>query len=225
MTIAPSRAGDEIVATMGTDSLNFLRTSVKRLYLDGGLGDDTITVTARLRSTMLGGDGDDRLTGGPLGDSIDAGNGNDTIIGDTSNDTLRFGDGNDVCDYSARTAPISVTFVALSDSVGTAGGDTGTDIFGDAPETLIGTHRKDSFAMGDPYRGDQLARNGITVLAGGGNDHYIARSLGGGTFFGEGGDDYMECDEASGAHATAERATIPSASSIPVKLPSTAGRE
>ena len=47
-------------------------------------------------SLIEGGDGNDTLIEGRLGDTIDGGNGNDTITGDAGDDTLIGSDGNDI---------------------------------------------------------------------------------------------------------------------------------
>lgn len=59
----------------------------------GGSGNDTITGTT-LANIIYGGDGDDVITGGGGNDTLYGGNGNDTITGGTGNDTIYAGDGN-----------------------------------------------------------------------------------------------------------------------------------
>ncbi len=67
------------------------------LLADLGAGDDELLQRARIQSVLNGGEGNDRLTGGPLidvmrgfagNDILLGGEGNDDLIGDEGNDTL-----------------------------------------------------------------------------------------------------------------------------------------
>jgi Ca2+-binding RTX toxin-like protein len=70
----------------------------------GGDGNDTITGNSKANEimgglgddTIRGGGGDDLILGGPGNDVVYGGNGNDTIYGDGGNDILTGGAGNDV---------------------------------------------------------------------------------------------------------------------------------
>ena len=61
----------------------------------GGRGDDTLTGDANPH-TLIGGLGDDTLTGGNSADTLVGGAGNDTLVGGEGNDTLTGGPGVDV---------------------------------------------------------------------------------------------------------------------------------
>src|SRR5205085_1009998 len=75
--------------------------------VDGGAGNDQVTIGFDLPGVavqVLGGDGNDRLTGsggaetligGNGNDRLDGGGGNDTLEGDAGNDQLLGGDGNE----------------------------------------------------------------------------------------------------------------------------------
>ena len=136
------------------------------------LGDmaDTAKIL-RVAATVVGGSGDDVITGGPLADTLTGGSGDDLIDGGLGADTLDGGPGVDALDYSSRDKQVVVD-LALGDPVqGEAGendsakgfekviGGAGDDVLLGAagPETLLG-------GPGD----DRLnGRGGADVLAGG----------------------------------------------------------
>ncbi|WP_349601045.1 cadherin-like domain-containing protein [Azospirillum argentinense] len=63
---------------------------------NGSVGSDTVTaVNASSAVELIGGDGDDSLTGGAYADSLRGDNGNDWLDGGDGNDTLSGGNGND----------------------------------------------------------------------------------------------------------------------------------
>jgi Ca2+-binding RTX toxin-like protein len=74
-----------LYVTLKTDGVTttylFDRSTIKRIAIDGGAGNDNITISPNvsLRATILGGKGNDHLAGGILGDTISGGDGNDVI--------------------------------------------------------------------------------------------------------------------------------------------------
>jgi Ca2+-binding RTX toxin-like protein len=99
----------------GTADFRFDRTTFTAINVDGGAGDDTITVSRNGGSftdeaialdggsgndTLLGSDGDETLEGGPGNDFIDGNRGNDAIFGGNGADTVQWdpGDGSDAVD-------------------------------------------------------------------------------------------------------------------------------
>jgi Ca2+-binding RTX toxin-like protein len=96
-SISLSLTGSQIQVALNNSVLSFAKSQVKRIYLDasGGhdfvVGDNAIT----LRTTMLGSDGDDSLTGDGGGNYLLGGNGNDRLQGLGGNDTLDGGTGAD----------------------------------------------------------------------------------------------------------------------------------
>lgn len=71
--------------------------AIARVLVDGGSGNDQITVNAgSVPVEVLGGDGNDRVTGGPAGDTLDGGNGADTIYGGAGDDRIVGGAGRDL---------------------------------------------------------------------------------------------------------------------------------
>lgn len=77
-------------------------TDVKLVTADAGTGNDTIDGSGQIRSGvslfLLGGDGDDTITGGAGADVLSGGAGNDTLRGGKGADALLGGDGDDTLD-------------------------------------------------------------------------------------------------------------------------------
>jgi hypothetical protein len=115
------------------------------LRADAGAGADEITGT-RNADVLAGGPDDDRVIGADGNDTLDGGAGNDYLgdgIGDDAvtggpgndvwlsgpgRDTFAGGDGSDSVDYTARTAPVSITLDGVAnDGEGGEGDNTGAD--------------------------------------------------------------------------------------------------
>jgi Ca2+-binding RTX toxin-like protein len=69
------------------------RTTV---IMNGGTGNDTLSVNVRGQCTLTGGDGKDQLSGGRGHDLLDGGPGDDHVSGSAGSDTLIGGTGYDV---------------------------------------------------------------------------------------------------------------------------------
>ena len=95
--------------------------------LVGGSGNDTLT--GDLRDNVLdAGPGNDAVTGGRGGDTLTGGPGNDSVAGGDGDDSLdeaapangtdvlSGGDGSDAVDYSGRTAAVAVLFDGKADN-------------------------------------------------------------------------------------------------------------
>lgn len=102
-------------------------SSIVAIEFTGGGGDDVIdltrlspeTFTTLATTTLVGGQGDDRLTGGPFADTIDAGPGNDRIDPGAGSDVVEGGRGEDALSLRATGE------LALSDEMLThAGGSS-----------------------------------------------------------------------------------------------------
>lgn len=135
----------------------------------GGSGNDTLTGLATVASTLSGGAGDDVLTGGSGADTFDGGTGHDTVYGSLGADTIT--DLDDlVLDYSASPSSVvlystgTYTYAGMG---GYADGDTLT--FGDAAHQ--GTAKLE-LHLSDYVDGVRLhPYDANTVYAGGGNDN------------------------------------------------------
>ncbi|MCS7032938.1 MAG: hypothetical protein NZ561_02965 [Phycisphaerae bacterium] len=89
-------------ATSGNIAVNhdgvlqeFNRNRVERIYFDGLGGNDFVQLSVAVRSTMIGGDGNDTLLGGTRQDLLIGGIGADFLSGGSGNDTLQGGGGKD----------------------------------------------------------------------------------------------------------------------------------
>jgi Domain of unknown function (DUF4214)/RTX calcium-binding nonapeptide repeat (4 copies) len=103
----------------------FFPITFNQMVVDGGAGNDTITIdesngafTDTIATTLIGGAGNDSITGGTGGEVFPVGPGNDTINGGSGNDTYTFdtdvplgslvidstGTGNDTLDFSQTTS-------------------------------------------------------------------------------------------------------------------------
>ena len=83
-----------VTGTSANDTIDCTNASPGKGIV-GGDGNDTITGTA-FNDTIDGGNGNDTITGGPGNDRIEGGNGNDTLTGSAGDDIVTdVGDGED----------------------------------------------------------------------------------------------------------------------------------
>ncbi|MDE0007102.1 MAG: calcium-binding protein, partial [Gammaproteobacteria bacterium] len=68
-------------------------TSIEKVI--GGDGHDRLTGYESISTTLVGGDGNDIMNGGDLGDWIEGGSGHDSMVGGAGDDTIVGGGGND----------------------------------------------------------------------------------------------------------------------------------
>lgn len=81
---------------LGEDTQNFDPMMVTGITINGGAGNDVITVGNGVIGCYLdGGDGDDWILGGANNDTLQGGNGNDYLDGGSRNDSILGGAGND----------------------------------------------------------------------------------------------------------------------------------
>ena len=122
--------------------------------IDGGEGDDILEGT-RFHDYILGGSGDDTISGGPGGraDFLLGGSGDDTIDGGAGGDLIRGGSGNDTIDGGSGEDTIL--------------GDTGNDVIdggsgydlilgGAGDDTLTGGSGDDTFAFDEGHGNDTI---------------------------------------------------------------------
>jgi Ca2+-binding RTX toxin-like protein len=121
--------------------------------LDGGLGDDTITVTGGTgQGVIVGGVGNDTLTGGDGNDEIYGGEGNDVIKGSGGYDIL-FGDQGRVVDSAFVTTPYITSRVTAYDGVDEIkGGDADDVIIGAGGDDLLWGDAGNDIVIGDGGR-------------------------------------------------------------------------
>jgi Ca2+-binding RTX toxin-like protein len=109
--VVEARGGDDEITIDA--SLGALRAT-----LNGGGGNDALTVNHDGNSLLVGGDGDDILSGGGGDDLINGGLDNDTLNGGAGQDTVNGEDGADTLDGGAR-----------DDQSDALVGGTGPDVF------------------------------------------------------------------------------------------------
>ena len=121
----------------------------------GGVAEDTI----RNIENVIGGSGDDTLTGDSLANVLIGGGGNDMLKGGDGNDTLDGGAGIDTADYSDKTASVAVTLNGATNATVTVGGV--------AEDTIRNIENVTGGSGDDTLTGDSLAN---VLVGGGGND-------------------------------------------------------
>ncbi len=166
------RKNDETVfVKQNGETTEFPAADVTQIVINANAGDDKVVLNRRfdMAAEIDGGEGEDKIKGGKMGDTLVGGDGADKLYGGGGADNLEGGEGNDKL-YGARG----------SDSLF---GGNGDDVVrgGKGADLLEGGDGDDSLA-GD--RGDD------TLNAGAGNDELKAGS-GSNQLFGEDGDDTL----------------------------------
>ncbi|WP_419184896.1 VCBS domain-containing protein [Stutzerimonas stutzeri] len=143
--------------------------------LMGGSGNDQLSGDSQANylaggagdDILQGGAGDDVLVGGLGDDVLSGGEGDDVLVGDPGSDQLLGGEGFDTVDYSADTAGVTVNL-----------------------ETGIG---EGGLAEGDTYNSIEgiLGGAGNDTLTGDGGDNYLDGGAGNDTLLGGAGDDIL----------------------------------
>lgn len=166
---------------------NIYGSAFDEYFIYGYGGDDVLTVTDSITTTIYGGDGndiislfdaddfafgedgDDTISAGAGNDVVDGGAGDDTLNGEAGDDTIDGGDGNDTIDGGEGNDTID----------GGLGNDT---IDGGDGDDLIAGGRGDDYLSGGAGDDTINAGNGADrVFGGDGND----------ILNGAGGDDYL----------------------------------
>ena len=170
---------------------------VSSVVINGGPGDDRVTVGSTSASSVVinGGDGNDVLAGGAGGDLISGGNGDDLVSGGAGNDVLDGGNGTDTLDYSAAAAGIDVELAAGTAQDGDGGQDTISNfenVDGSANADLINGDGNDNVIDGSGG-GDVInGGNGDDTLSGGAGNDAISGGNGNDTISGGAGNDFID---------------------------------
>ena len=173
------RAGNDVLdGGAGSDTADYSeKTAAVAVTLNGataasvtigGVAEDTL----RNIENVIGGTGNDSLTGDGLDNILAGGLGNDVLIGLGGKDVMDGGAGSDTASYAERTLPVVVT---LRDSA-----DTTASINGIVEDTLRGIENITGGTGADILTGDAGAN---ALLGGGGNDR-LKGSLGADTLDG-----------------------------------------
>ena len=204
-------SGANTIDLSGVSSADF--TSLTRVFVTGGDGDDTITGTVDFNDTILAGDGNDTVTVGIGATSVDGGDGHDTIVAGDGDDTIEGGDGHDL--IMAGPGNDSVRAGDGNDTVsGEDGDDTidagdGNDLInGNAGLDLIDGGFGDDMLMGDSDDDTILGGAGKDTIGGGDGDDLLDGGAGADSLFGgSGSDTYLyeaAIDSPSGSGDTIE---------------------
>ncbi|WP_013325322.1 calcium-binding protein [Gloeothece verrucosa] len=185
----------KIMGTNGNDTLTGANAADT---LIGGLGNDLLTGLGG-NDNLSGDAGIDTLLGGDGNDSLNGGTENDSLSGDAGIDTLLGGDGND--NLSGGTENDSLSGDAGNDTLnGGAGNDTlngGTEndsLSGDAGiDTLNGGDGNDTL-NGDTENDKLNGEAGNDTLNGGAGDDYLNGGAGTDTLYGGAGKDNLNGD-------------------------------
>ena len=162
-TFTASASWDTIFGGDGIDTFDLSSISTATtVNLTTGIASGSAIDQDTLSSieVVIGGSGNDTMTGSGASDTFHGGTGNDTFIGSAGNDVLDGGEGTDTANYSAVTAAMTINLATGVASSTATGSDTLTSI-----EEVIGGSGDDTFIGG----------SGAETFSGGaGNDTFIA---------------------------------------------------
>lgn len=167
-TIGTVSDGPDIVGTDGNDYLDY-RADTQGLWIDGGLGNDTI----------LGGSGDDILQGGRNSDYLDGGNGSDTYLyqqGDNADCIVDTGTGAgdwDVIELSGN----SLMYVNALSGI--------EEIHSDGTSGVTG------YVLDDTLDFSNVVLNGVAWVGGGDGNDTIIGNDDANTIYGNAGEDVI----------------------------------
>lgn len=205
-TIVPGAGADVIAGGVGTDTVSYAGAATAVTVAFGADGADTATNGAAGDTTIgtceniIGGDGNDTLTGNNLDNVITGGDGDDAISGGAGNDTFMMGAsaaangddtidgaaGEDTIDWSLRSADLAITLdtstpttpngettetASLANIENVIGGGGADTITGDSADNLIEGRAGDDII--DSAGGNDIIDPGLgdnTVTCGSGND-------------------------------------------------------
>jgi Ca2+-binding RTX toxin-like protein len=184
--------GTQLVTRINGENFSFARSSVQRIEVFAGAGDDlvdlrTIDINTYVfgddgddtifggagRDTLTGGAGRNRLYGGDGDDRLNGSNGRDFLFGEGGNDTLYGNGGNDFMDGGGG---VDRLFGGDGDDV-LFGGGSNDKLYGEGGnDTLYGQGQSDLISGGD---GDDVIYGGggnNTLRGDAGNDTIFARN-------------------------------------------------
>jgi Ca2+-binding RTX toxin-like protein len=166
---APDRV--EFIVHYRGGNLGFPAATVHRIYIDGGLGNDSLHIdeSVNVPATLVGGDGDDTLIGAQH---------DEWLIGEAGNDVIRAGGGNDVVHAGAGDDTV----------YGDDGNDTILGLAGN--DVLFGGWGQDNLDGG--RGGDHLlGEDSNDFLEGGPDNDILDGGAGTDTLYGGDGNDYL----------------------------------
>lgn len=182
-------AANDVVDLSGISSSVF--TALASITVDSGQGDDTVSASADIGTSVLAGDGHDTIIGGDGADTLRGEDGNDDISGGAGADEIHGGDGEDLIDGGLGNDTVlagdGLDTVMGGDGDDSINGEDGVDsLLGDAGnDTLIGARGNDLIFGGD----------GDDSLLGGSNHDVINGEAGNDIIRGNGGNDTLDGGE------------------------------
>jgi uncharacterized delta-60 repeat protein len=148
--------------------------------IDGRGGADMIYCDGRPQSdqpnTLIGGTGNDSITGGPQPDLLQGGDGNDLLDGGTGNNVFQGGAGSDTADYSRRATAVRISLNDQADDVTPATGETDNvrsdveTVLGGAGNDLLVGSAAANLLVGNGGKDSLIGNEGADVLRGGSGD-------------------------------------------------------
>jgi Ca2+-binding RTX toxin-like protein len=161
--------GTDLILTINDSTEVFEASAVTMVYIDSGGGDDRITLPEQIamKAYVFGGNGRDRISGGPGSETLIGGAGGDFLNGNDGDDNLRGAGGNDKL-YGGEGAD----FIRGDDGNDALDGGMRADTLrgGEGDDLLIGGRNNDKL-YGDRDNDTLDGNQGRDILYGGpGND-------------------------------------------------------
>jgi len=215
LTLTTVDGNDTVHGDSGTDTMSYAgRTADLTVVMDGTTASGDVTVGSEADKigtdveSLIGGSGDDALSGNALNNTIRGGDGDDTFNGLAGDDTFveeatgvlsgddvfNGGAGSDTVTYAARTAGgegVTVSIDNAADSGKTSGGET--DTLACDVENLVGTAQVDILTG---HTGTDCTASTYTqdnIISGGLGNDTITGGAGDDILDGEGGTDTIAC--------------------------------
>jgi Ca2+-binding RTX toxin-like protein len=173
------RGADNFIGGDGTDTLDYSSRTAAVIVDSDNSGDDGESGERDNARTdvevVLGGSGNDRLTGGTaMSNRISGGRGDDTLKGGgTGPDVLIGGDGRDTADYADRTVPV---YVSLGDGANDGQAWEADDVWGDVESVRGGS--ADDRLIGNEGANTLTGNDGNDFLAGADGDDRLTAGNG-----------------------------------------------
>ena len=187
--ISVTRSGSLVFARRNAAVRSFDASRVRRLFVVGNAGNDTITIgSGVVGADLYGGSGNDRLVGGA---------GDDVLEGGTGADDLSGGGGIDTADYFRRTDDLRIDFDGVADD-GAAG--EGDNVRGDM-ENVTGGHGDDEIT-GNSKNNRLIGGRGDDRLVGLAGDDWLDGGLGADFMSGGQGVDTIDYSSRAGPGVT-----------------------
>ena len=215
--LSVTETGERIAVSMnGTPTETFARSTVIRVEIDLGAGNDTADLSgldrpasvigAKGNDLLIGGNGNDLISGGAGNDTLEGGagsdvltglGGDDSIVGNSGDDIIALGMGNDFAaggdgdDSIATLTRDETLFINGSDGTDTIGGGPGIDdvsYFNRLDDLYL---RNDGTATSGHNGEHDIIGTDIENIHGGRGNDYIAGDSGDNMLVGDLGDDTL----------------------------------